>query len=99
MRPRIYQSRPATVGAIRDKYRNVEEVFDNYKLVAGIMTPHSVTRYLNGDMSYQKFLNEVVFNHDLPDNCSSQYHLRSFQKFLIPMKLAIPHFVTIELTP
>ena len=53
----------------QDKYRNVEEeVFDNYKLVAGIMTPHSVTRYLNGDMSYQKFLNEVVFNNDLPDN-------------------------------
>ena len=52
-----------------DKFRNTEEeIFDNYKPVAGIMTPHSVTRYLNGDMSYQKFLNEVVFNNDLPDN-------------------------------
>jgi len=53
----------------QDKFRNTEEeVFDNYKPVAGIMTPHSVTRYLNGDMSYQKFLNEVTFNMDLPDN-------------------------------
>ena len=53
----------------QDKFRNTEEeVFDNYKPVAGIMTPHSVTRYLNGDMSYQKFLNEVVFNNELPDN-------------------------------
>jgi hypothetical protein len=52
-----------------DKLRSTEEeIFDNYKPVAGIMTPHSVTRYLNGDMSYQKFLNEVVFNNDMPDN-------------------------------
>jgi len=53
----------------QDKFRNTEEeIFDNYKPVAGIMTPHSVTRYLNDEMSYQKFLNEVVFNNDLPDN-------------------------------
>ncbi len=52
-----------------DKFRNVEEeIFDNYKPVQGIMTPHSLTRYLNGDMSYQRYLNEVVFNNDLPDN-------------------------------
>ncbi len=53
----------------QDKFRNVEEeVFDNYKPVQGIMAPHSITRYLNGDMSYQRFLNEVTFNNELPDN-------------------------------
>lgn len=53
----------------QDKERDVEEeIFDNYKPVQGIMAPHSVTRYLNGDMSYQKFLNTVTFNTDLPDN-------------------------------
>ncbi len=53
----------------QDKFRNVEEeVFDNYKPAQGIMAPHSITRYLNGDMSYQRFLNEVTFNVELPDN-------------------------------
>ena len=33
-----------------------------------LLLMEAVERYLNGDMSYQKFLNEVVFNHDLPDN-------------------------------
>jgi len=52
-----------------DKFRNVEEeVFDNYKPVQGIMAPHSITRYYNGDMSYQRYLNTVIFNNDLPDN-------------------------------
>ncbi len=50
-----------------DKYRNVEEeVWDNYRPVQGIMTPHSVTRYLNDDMSHQRFLNNVTYNQDLP---------------------------------
>lgn len=53
----------------QDKFRDVEEeVFDNYKPVQGIMAPHSITRYLNGDMSYQRYLNTVIFNNDLPDN-------------------------------
>ena len=52
-----------------DKERNTEEeVYDNYKPVQGIMAPHSVTRYLNGDMSYQKFLNTVSINRDMPDS-------------------------------
>ncbi len=52
-----------------DKYRNVEEeIWDNYKPVQGIMTPHSVTRYLNDEMSHQRFLNSVTYNQDLPDS-------------------------------
>ena len=53
----------------QDNFRNVEEeVYDNYKPVDGIMAPHSITRYSNGEMSYQRFLNTVTFNTDMPDN-------------------------------
>jgi hypothetical protein len=52
-----------------DKLRSVEEsVYDNYKPVEGVMTPHSITRYLNGEMSYQRFMNEVSFSHPLSDS-------------------------------
>jgi len=52
-----------------DKLRNVEdEVYDNYKPVQGVMTPHSVTRYQNGDMSNQRFINTVSYNQNLADN-------------------------------
>lgn len=52
-----------------DKLRNVEdEVYDNYKPVQGIMTPHSVTRYMNGDMSNQRFVNTISYNQNPPDS-------------------------------
>jgi hypothetical protein len=52
-----------------DKQRNVEdEVWDNYRLVQGLMTPFSVTRYYNGDMSNQRFLTSVTFNKGLADS-------------------------------
>ena len=52
-----------------DKLRNVEEeVYDNYKPVQGIMTPHSVTRYLNDEMSFQRFMNTVTYNQNVPDS-------------------------------
>jgi len=52
-----------------DKLRNVEdEVYDNYKPVQGIMTPHSVTRYMNGDMSNQRFVNTVSYNQNPPES-------------------------------
>jgi hypothetical protein len=52
-----------------DKLRNVEEVvYDGYKPVQGIMTPHSITRYLNGDMSHQRFLTTVNYNQDIPES-------------------------------
>lgn len=49
-----------------DKQRNVEdELYDNYREVQGVMTPFSITRIYNGDMSNQRFLNEVKYNQDL----------------------------------
>jgi len=52
-----------------DKQRNVEaEVYDNYRPMQGIMTPFSVTRYYNGDMSNQRFLNSVKYNQGLSDS-------------------------------
>ena len=52
-----------------DKLRNVEEiVYDNYKTAQGITTAHSITRFFNGDMSYQRFINTMNFNQELPDS-------------------------------
>jgi len=52
-----------------DKQRNVEdEVYDNYRLVQGVMTPFIVARYYNGDMSNQRFLNSVSYNRGLSDS-------------------------------
>jgi hypothetical protein len=52
-----------------DKERNVEEeIYDNYRPVQGIMTPFSITRYYNGDMSNQRFLNSVNYNQSLSDS-------------------------------
>jgi hypothetical protein len=51
-----------------DKERNIEEeVYDNYKPVDGVMTPYSITRYYNGDMASQRFLNAVHYNTGLSD--------------------------------
>lgn len=50
-----------------DKQRSVEEeLYDGYKEVQGIMTPQSVTRYLNGEMSAQRFINTTAYNRDYP---------------------------------
>jgi|SRR5271165_4162822 len=46
-----------------DKERNIEEeIYDNYRVVQGIMTPYSFTRYYNGDMQTQRFLNAIHYN-------------------------------------
>ncbi len=51
-----------------DKQKNVEEeVYDNYRLVQGIMTPHSITRYFNGETSQQRFVNIAKYNLPLPN--------------------------------
>jgi hypothetical protein len=53
----------------KDKQKNVEdEIYDNYKLVQGIWTPHSVTRYYNGETSQQRFINTASYNQQLPDS-------------------------------
>jgi hypothetical protein len=45
-----------------------DEVYDNYRPVQGIMTPFTITRYFNGDMSNQRFLNSVTYNQGLGDD-------------------------------
>jgi len=53
----------------KDKQKNVEdEIYDNYKLVQGIWTAHSITRYYNGETSQQRFINVASYNLKLPDS-------------------------------
>jgi hypothetical protein len=52
-----------------DKQRNVEEeVYDNYRPIQGIMTPHSVVRNFNGEMSQQRFVQAIKYNEAMPDS-------------------------------
>ncbi len=52
-----------------DKLRSTEdEVYDGYRNVQGIMTPFSITRFLNGEMSNQRFLNSVSYNSGVSDS-------------------------------
>jgi len=49
-----------------DKQKNLEEeIYENYRQVSGIMAPYNVTRYFNGDMSSQRFMNSVTINQGL----------------------------------
>jgi len=49
-----------------DKQRNVEEeIWDNYRLVQGVLTPYGFTRYYNGDMQSQRFVFSASYNQDL----------------------------------
>jgi hypothetical protein len=51
-----------------DKQKNLEEeVYDNYRPVSGVMAPYNVTRFFNGDMSNQRFLNSVTINQGLDE--------------------------------
>src|SRR5712671_2749184 len=46
-----------------DRERNVEEeIYDNYRLVQGVMIPWGFTRYFNGDMQTQRFASAVRIN-------------------------------------
>jgi hypothetical protein len=55
-----------------DQGRNIEdEVYDAYRLVQGIMTPFSVTRFYNGDMAAQRFITSVTYNKGLSDSLFS----------------------------
>jgi len=52
-----------------DKQRNVEEeIYDNYRLTEGIMTPYDVTRIFNGDMAAQSFLTSTTYNQPMEDS-------------------------------
>ena len=51
-----------------DRQKNLEEeVYENYRQVSGIMAPYNVTRFFNGDMSNQRFLNSVTINQGLDE--------------------------------
>jgi hypothetical protein len=53
----------------KDGYRTEEaEGYDNYRMVQGIMTPFSVTRYKNGDPTNQRFIASVSYNRELADS-------------------------------
>jgi hypothetical protein len=53
----------------KDKQKDIEdEIYDSYKLVQGIWTPHSITRYFNGETSQQRFINTASYNQKLPDS-------------------------------
>src|SRR5450755_1109529 len=61
---KTYSWRDAT-----DKQRNIEdEVYDNYREVQGVMTPFTITRFYNGDMSGQRFLTAVSYNQGISDS-------------------------------
>src|SRR5229473_2349870 len=52
-----------------DKQRNVDdEVYDNYRVVQGIPTPYTVTRFYNGDMSGQRFMTSVNYNQGVSES-------------------------------
>ncbi len=52
-----------------DKQKNTEEeIYDNYKLVQGIWTAHSITRYYNGETSLQRFVATASYDLKLPDS-------------------------------
>jgi hypothetical protein len=54
---------------LKDKQKNTEdEVYDSYKPVQGIWTPHSITRYYNGETSQQRFITTASYNLKLPDS-------------------------------
>jgi hypothetical protein len=42
-----------------------EEIYDAYRPTQGIMTAYSLTRFYNGEMSNQRFLNTVTYNNSL----------------------------------
>lgn len=59
---RTFQARNATY---RDFDTYVEQ-YDDYHPVQGIMTPLTITRLKNGDMTSQRFLSKVTYNTSLP---------------------------------
>jgi hypothetical protein len=51
-----------------DRQKNLEEeVYENYRDVSGVMSPYNVTRFFNGDMASQRFLNSVTVNQGLDE--------------------------------
>jgi hypothetical protein len=58
-----YELRDAKTG---DRFREYE-TYDQYRAVQGIMTPHVVTRFRDGEMASQRFIKTVEYNLAIPD--------------------------------
>jgi hypothetical protein len=51
-----------------DRERDTEEeIYDNYRDVQGVMTPYGFTRFYNGDMQTQRFVNSAQYNQALDE--------------------------------
>ena len=51
-----------------DRQKNLEEeIYENYRLVQGVMTPYNVTGYFNGDMSRERFIFSAAYNAGLDE--------------------------------
>ena len=49
-----------------DRQLNVEEeIYDNFRMVQGVNTPYGFTRYFNGDMQSERFVNAVHYNEQI----------------------------------
>jgi hypothetical protein len=49
-----------------DKQRNTEEeIYANYREADGVMTPFTLTRFYNGDMSGQRFITSLKYNQGI----------------------------------
>jgi hypothetical protein len=52
-----------------DRLKNEEgEIFDNYRMEQGVLTPHTLLRTRNGDTTNQRFITTVKYNLGLPDS-------------------------------
>jgi hypothetical protein len=52
-----------------DRLKNLEgEIFDNFRMVQGVLTPHTILRTKNGDTTNQRFLTVVRYNVGVPDS-------------------------------
>ncbi len=51
-----------------DLQKNLEEeVYDNYRLIQGVMTPYNVTRFFNDDMANERFIFAATINQSLDE--------------------------------
>ena len=61
---KTYTTRDAETG---DRVEEVE-TFDNYRLIQGIQSPTTITRYKNNIMTGQRFISTVTYNAGIPDS-------------------------------
>jgi hypothetical protein len=51
-----------------DRQKNIEEeIYENYRDAGGVVVPYNTTRYFNGDMAAERFLNSATINETLDE--------------------------------